>query len=278
MIIHIQRTAPYLIRMLFSLLLFCFLVTTPLIAAAQPEQDDATALTTGIEFQPRLGEFHYDIHWGIKQVASGVISVSREKEHYVLKVHKKTTDAIDLVYRVRYRGETRLKAEDLSPIHSTLKEEVRKKKKIQDARYDPATGKVNVVETRSKRKKSGDKKVKEYEFQSDSGIFDAFTAIFLARSFDWQLGESHQFTVFIGKKQYQVSLDCIDKSMLELPIGTIPVWVIRPGAVRLADGKKYSDRKNTLLYLSADESRDIIKIKTKPGIGSVKLRLVKYVQ
>ena len=265
-------------RTLFSLLLFCSMVTVPLIADAQPEQDDAAAVATGIEFQPRLGEFHYDIHWGIKQVASGVISVSREQEHYVLKVHKKTTDAIDLVYRVRYQGETRLNVEDLSPVHSTLNEEVKKKKKTQDARYDPTTGTVNVVETRSKRKKSGRDKVKEYELQSDSGIFDAFTAIFLARSFDWQLGDSHQFFVFIGQKQYQVSLDCIDKSMVEIPMGTIPVWVIRPSVIKIGDDKESSGQENTLLYLSADESKDIIKLKSKLGIGSVELRLVKYVQ
>lgn len=278
MIVSAQRTVPSLARVLFSLLLLTFVVADPLVAAAQPEQDDAAAVATGVEFQPRLGEFHYDIHWGIKRVASGVISVGRDSDHYVLKLHKKTTDAIDLVYRVRYRGETRLKVEDLSPDHSILSEEVKKKKKVQDARYDPDTGAVNVVETRSKRKKSGGNKVKEYELQSDIGIFDAFTAIFLARSFDWQLGESHQFSVFIGQKEYDVSLDCIDKVKMDLTIGKIPVWVIRPTVIKRAAGKESSGGENTLMYLSADESKDLIKIKTKLGIGSVELRLVKYVE
>ncbi|BCS96349.1 hypothetical protein DSLASN_19810 [Desulfoluna limicola] len=273
-----QRTAPSLLTVLFSLMLLILVVAAPLIAAAQPEQDDVAAAATGVEFQPRLGDFHYDIHWGIKRVASGVISVSRDSDHYVLTLHKKTTDAIDLVYRVRYRGETRIKAEDLSPDHSILSEEVKKKKKIQDARYDPATGSVSVVETRSKLKTSGGDKVKEFDLESDIGIFDAFTAIFLARSFDWQLGESHQFSVFIGQKEYDVSLDCIEKMKMDLPIGNIPVWVIRPTVVKRDDGKESSGGENTLMYLSADESKDIIKIKTKLGIGSVELRLVKYVE
>lgn len=277
MIVSAPRTVPSPARLLFLLLLF-FVAAAPHIAAAQPEQNDAAAVATGIEFQPRLGEFHYDIHWGIKRVASGVISVSRETDHYVLKLNKRTTDAIDMVYRVRYQGETRLKVEDLSPDHSLLKEEVKKKKKVQDARYDPTTGKVNVVETRSKRKKSGGDKVKEFELQSDIGIFDAFTAIFLARSFDWQLGESHQFSVFIGQKEYDVSLDCIEKVRMDLPIGKIPVWVIRPAVVKRDDSKESSGGENTLMYLSADESKDLIKIRTKLGIGSVELRLVKYVE
>ena len=277
MIVSAPRTVLSPASLLFLLLLF-FVAAAPHIASAQPEQNDAAAVATGIEFQPRLGEFHYDIHWGIKRVASGVISVSRENDHYVLKLHKKTTDAIDMVYRVRYRGETRLKAEDLSPEHSILSEEVKKKKKVQDARYDPDTGAVNVVETRSKRKMSGKDKVKEFELQSDTGIFDAFTAIFLARSFDWQLGESHQFSVFIGQKEYDVSLDCIEKMKMDLPIGKIPVWVIRPAVVKRDDSKESSGGENTLMYLSADESKDLIKIRTKLGIGSVELRLVKYVE
>lgn len=260
-----------------ALMVFVVISVTryPALAAAQPEQDDRAVAATGVEFQPRLGEYHYEVTWGRTRVATATVIIERDGDHYRLQADQKTTDFIDRIYRVRYRGETHIKVEDLLPVDSVIEEEVKKRQKRQEARYNSETGSVAVVETRSMKNQSTVEK-NEYELQSDTGIVDIFSAIFLARSFDWQIGERHEFQVFIGTKQYQVTMDCIGVSTFVLDDDTIPVWVIRPDVRKKTEDRKSSVHHETRIYISADESKDIVKIKSKPGIGTVKLRLVKY--
>lgn len=242
-------------------------------AADHPEQDAQRAVQTGVDFQPRLGDYHYEISWAFKRVATGVISIRREGDHYVLTSDQRTTKLIDRTYRVRYRGETRIDAAALTPSESVIEEEVKKRRKVQKATYDPVSGSVSVEETRTKGKRV---ETKTYELQSDTAIMDLFSSLFLARSFDWDIGERHAFQVFIGEKQYAVALDCIGRSTYELEGKNIPVWVIQPFFRKLTD-ETPSSRKHRI-FIAADESKDIVKVESQPGIGTVTLRLVRYLE
>ena len=244
-------------------------------AAEHPEQSDRETVAPGMEFRPRLGAYHYEIQWAGSRVATGVITIQQEGDQYRLTADQRTTEFIDRIYRVRYRGETRIEAADLSPSESVIEQEVKKRKKVQKARYDSDTGAVAVEETRS-QKKRGKVKTKTYELRSDTGIVDVFTAIFLARSFDWSVGERHAFQIFIGEKQYVVTLDCVGVSTFDLQGNTIPVWVIRPGIRKTTEVAPSPVSQKTRIFIAADKSKDVVKIKAEPGIGTVTLRLVNF--
>lgn len=208
-------------------------------------------------------------------MATGTIAVRKEGNQYVLTADQRTTDFIDRMYRVRYRGETRIDAATLAPLESIIDEEVKNEKKVQRAQYNKNAGSVTVAETRTEDKRAKEK-TKTYEMQSDSESLDVFPALFLARSFEWSIGERQEFTVFIGKDQYAVILDCIDRHALEVEGNRIPVWVIQPTARKIKNAKPSSKVQKTRIFIAADESRDIVKIETEPGIGTVTLRLVRY--
>ena len=245
------------------------------IAAEHPEQDAQLAVETGVEFQPRLGEYHYEIRWARQRVATGIITIRKDGNQYVLTADQRTTEFVDRIYRVRYRGETRIDAADLTPVESIIEEELKKRRKVQRAKYDTASGTVTVKETRT-RARQAEKEAKAYEIQSDTGILDVFSAIFLARSFDWSIGERHAFMVFVGEKQYAVVLDCIGMQVIEIEGNRHPVWVIQPGVRKSTETKPSPVSQKTRIFIAADESRDIVKIETQPGIGSVTLKLLKY--
>ncbi|WP_419661382.1 putative protein DUF3108 [Desulfosarcina variabilis str. Montpellier] len=249
----------------------------PGLAAEHPEHNEQLADETGVEFQPRLGEYHYEIRWAKKRVATGIIAIREEGDHYVLTADQRTTPFIDRIYRVRYRGETRIDAAAMAPVESVIDEEVKRRKKTQEAKYDEASGSVTVKETRTRGKHAQDE-VKNYEIHSDKGIVDVFSAIFLARSFDWRTGEQHGFFVFIGEKQYSVTMACIGVSALVVEDQRMPVWVIQPEVRKIGDDKPSSASQRTRIFIAADESKDILKIKTRVGIGTVTLRLVKYME
>lgn len=265
-------------RMLPVMLIIAVLLVTglPGFAAEHPEQDAQLAVKTGVEFQPRLGEYHYEIQWGQQRVAMGIIAIRQDGDQYVLTADQRTTKFIDRIYRVRYRGETRINAVDLTPAESVIEGEVRKRKTVQKAKYDAESGSVSVEETRTKGKAAA--KTKTYELQSDTGILDLFSAIFLARSFDWSIGERHGFLLFIGDKQYTVTMDCIGKSTFEIEDDSIPVWVIQPRIQRTTEDKPSSVARKTRIFIAADESKDIVKVETEPGIGTVTLRLMRYLE
>lgn len=245
-------------------------------AAEHPEQDALLAVETGMEFQPRLGEYHYEIQWARQRVANGTIAIRKDGDQYVLTADQQTTGFVDRIYRVRYRGETRIDTAALAPVVSTIEEEVRKRKKVQRAKYDKTTGTVTVEETRTREKQGKEEKV--YEIQSDTSILDVFSAVFLARSFDWSIGERQAFMVFVGEKQYAVVLDCIGKDEIEIEGNRHLVWVVQPRVRKSTKSQPSSVSQKTRIFIAADESRDIVKIKAQPRIGTVTLRLVKYLE
>lgn len=264
---------PVLMMIPIILLLTC----PACLATGHPEHNAPPAIETGVEFQPRLGEYHYEIQWARQRVATGTIAIRKDGDEYVLTADQRTTKFIDRIYRVRYKGETRIDAVALAPVESVIEERIKSRRKVQKAEYEKASGAVSVQETRTK-KKQADKEVKTYEIQSDKAIVDVFSAIFLARSFDWSVGERHGFHVFVGEKQYEVAMDCIGKSAMEVDGSQIPVWVIQPEVRRTTSDKTSPAAQNTRIYIAADESKDIVKIKTKVDIGTVTLRLVKYME
>jgi hypothetical protein len=270
---------PCVDRILLIALMVSIVLTGGLtsVAADHPEQDAQLAVKTGVEFQPRLGEYHYEIQWARQRVATGIIAIRKDGNQYVLTADQRTTEFIDRIYRVRYRGETRIDATTLTPSESVIEEEVKKRRKVQKAEYDRTSGSVSVEEIRTKGNRS-EIKTKIYELQSDTGILDVFSAIFLARSFDWSIGERHEFIVFIGEKQYAVSMECIGRSAFNIENDSIPVWVIQPLIRKTTDTKSSSAGRKTRIFIAADESKDIVKIETEPGIGTVTLRLVRYLE
>ena len=121
---------------LISGLVFCLVLSNwingvPALAFQQLEQNDQAAAETGVEFQPRLGDFHYEIHWAKTRVATGIVTISKEGEYFRLTADQKTTDFIDRIYRVRYQGETRIKVQSLSPSESFIQEEIKEDKRVQ---------------------------------------------------------------------------------------------------------------------------------------------------
>ena len=96
---------------------------------------------------------------------------------------------IDRIYRVRYRGETRIDAAALTPLASVIEEEVKNRKKVQRSRYDTTSGSVSC----QRNPKEGGTRRRE----NKKPMSCSRTRVFwmssqpssLARSFDWSIGE-----------------------------------------------------------------------------------------
>jgi len=242
-------------------------------ALQPPERNPEVVSDLVSEFTPRLGTFYYVVHWADSKVADATITIERDGDYYRMIADEETTKFLDRIYRIRYRGETVIRAEDLVPVETVIDEERGKKKTTEQIRYD-GDGKAEVVV--SKKEPDAPVQQEAYLINEETFAIDMFSAIFLARSFDWQENESQQFDVFSGKKRYLVTLDCIGKTVFQEGDIKIDAWVIRPGVLKQNDPDAKTKHSEARVYLSADESRDLLKIKTKIGLGTVKMKLLRY--
>ncbi len=238
-----------------------------------PEQSPLTPPEPGIEFNPRTGTFYYIIEWGKSKAADARVTIKREGDFYKMTADQETTPFIDRIYRIRYSGETIIHAEDLLPKQTVIKGQFGKRQRVDEIYYGE-DGEVEAVVTKSKPRSPPETEV--YEISSETFAIDVFAAVFLARSFDWKVGESQQIEIFTEDKHHLITLDCLGHALYEEGTIRTPAWVIRPGSHNLDNPKAETVYSNTRIYLSADESRDLLKIKTSLGFGTIRMTLVEY--
>jgi Protein of unknown function (DUF3108) len=242
-------------------------------ALQRPEMNSKASSGIAGEFNPRLGTFYYIIDWGDSKAADATVTIERDGDYFRMVADEETTKFLDRIYRIKYRGETVIRAHDLSPMQTVINAQKGKRKKVQEIRYR-ADGGVETVVT--KTKPGTPLEIEAYLINKETFAIDMFAAIFLARSFEWQVNESQQFEVFTENKLYLLTMDCIGKSIFESGDIKTPAWVIRPGVLKLNDPKAKTKHGKARVYLSADDSRDLLKIKTNIGFGTVKMKLIKY--
>jgi hypothetical protein len=243
-------------------------------AALSSQQSGQPPIITN-SFNPHLGTYYYEIHWGALPVATAKIIVQKDGPHYSLTSDQQTIGLIDRIYRFHYRGKTVVRTEDLSPMAIVIQEQKGRQKRTLKAQYRKDQS-IEVVETVLEKKKPPE--TDTYDISSETHAIDMYSAILLVRSLDWREGRVQQFEVFTGKKRYAVSMKCIGKGILKLNKKQIPAWIIRPHVLKLGDPNAKPRHTNARIYLSADESRDLLKIKTDIGIGGALVWELVYYQ
>jgi hypothetical protein len=103
---------------------------------------------------------------------------------------------------------------------------------------------------------------------------DPITAVYLARSVDFKVGDRLYFKIFGGRYQYLLELLVEKKEPVELASGKIEAYRIVPRIQNLTK-KGYAERLNeATIWISADERRLPVKLSSKIAFGSVYLELV----
>ena len=249
-------------------------LTLPGPASAGTQGADATAPATESRFHPRTGTFLYTVKWEATPAAEIILTVSKQGDYYRVVADSMVTKAVDFIYRLRYRGEGTITKEDFAPVRTVLTEQKGSEKKITRIWYRE-NGEIETVVTRQKKKESPEKTVNK--FRPEREVLDIFSAVFLSRSIDWYVGLSEEFEVFTGRKSYIVTLNCLEKTRFEENDIDIDAWVIAPAAIDPNKPDQKPRLTSTRIYLSADESKDILRIKTKTGFGTLEAILTDFV-
>jgi len=215
----------------------------------------------------------YKATWnGMIAVATAEIyttpSIVSGKEVYHVRVEAQTSKLLDFIWRMRDTISSTFDAKGLSPSRFTFKQRENSRIIDTDAHYNSSTNRWVI-----NRQQVG-KKTKKYEFESLNTV-DPITAVYLARSLDYKVGDRLYFNVFGGRHRYLLELHVVRKEPVEMVSGqVIDSFRIVP-RIRNATKKGYAQRfSEAAIWISADERRLPIKMTSKITFGNVYVELV----
>lgn len=215
----------------------------------------------------------YKATWnGLVAVATAVIYTTRTvvdgKDVYYVQVKAQTSRVLDFFWKMRDTISSTFTAGRLSPLHFTFNQRENSRIVDTEARYNRSTNRWVVS-----RRQVG-KKTKKYEFGSQHTM-DPITAVYLARSVEYKVGDRLYFNVFGGRHRYLLELYVASKEPVEMESGeVIEAFRIVP-RVRNVTKKGYAQRFNeAAVWISADERRLPIKMSSKIVFGNIYIELI----
>jgi hypothetical protein len=268
--------------MKFLKVLTAVIFTLCLLVGSASEAGEAMIKPEAIPaYQPK----HFPFEGGEKEVYNaswnGMISVATAEIHtvptvvdgkkvYQVRVEAKTSRALDLIWRMRDTITTTFDAKALLPSRFTFKQRENSRVIDTEARFDPSTKQWAV-----NRQQQG-KKPRVYYFDSNNTL-DPITAVYLARSTDFKVGDKLYFKVFGGRYQYLLELFVERREPVSMKSGkTVEAYRIIPRVQNITKNGYASRFNEATIWISADERRMPIKISSKIAFGTVQLELADY--
>lgn len=221
------------------------------------------------DFKMQLGTYRYTVRWEGIAAAELFLTVSQEGLRYKLEAKAKTYSGIDLFYKLRYDSVGIISALDFSPIKTSIDHKENSRRNLTEINFSE-TGKV-----RAERRNHKDE-IQTLDFDPHNFMLDPFSAAFLARSQDWEVGTSRTFDVFNGKSRYLITLTSVREETVRINDQPRRVWVIEPSVKNLVDQTQAKKLRRAEIFVTADESRELLLIKSNVFIGTVTTRLESF--
>jgi hypothetical protein len=250
-----------------------------IVVAASPAVEAMIKPEAVPAYQPK----HFPFEGGEKEIYraswNGMISVATAEVHttsavvdgrkvFQVRINARTSSTMDLFWKMRDTISSTFDAKALAPTQFSFNQRENSRVIDTEARFDHGAKRWSV-----NRQQVG-KRAKVYEFESHNTL-DPITAVYLARSTDFKVGDKLYFKVFGGRYQYLLELFVEKKEPVALRSGkNVEAYRIIPRVQNITKNG-YAERFNeATIWISADQRRVPIKLSSKIVFGSVHLELV----
>lgn len=203
----------------------------------------------------------YDLTWSGIKAGEAVLEIKDDGGDLVINSTATSTKLVSVFYKVEDRVESRVhKGNDSLLAHSmnyrlNLREGKHRKKK--EVLFDAIHSKALYMDYLSNERK---------EIDISFPIFDPLSSFYYLRGMDLEVGKSLFVTIFDSKKVWNVEVQVLRKERIQVPAGEFDTIVIKP--LLKSEGIFYR-RGDIYIWLSDDEKRIPVKLKTKVKIGSI---------
>ncbi|TAJ98719.1 DUF3108 domain-containing protein [bacterium] len=229
-----------------------------------------------LQYQPRFYPFdggesaEYRASWNGIPVASAEIQtvplVIDGKKFYQVKVQARTWRYLELIWKMRDVIESTFEAKTLHPVRFIFRQRENRKKIDTTARFDPTSKKWTV------HRQQGSS-VRDYEFVSQHAM-DPISAVYLARSLDFKVGDALRMEVFGGNSRYLVIMDIVGREPITVKTGVFEAYKIIPRVINLTSSGYAGRVRQATVWISADEKRRPLRVVSQVFIGYVSIDLV----
>lgn len=208
----------------------------------------------------------YRASWnGIPVATAEILTIPQMidgNKFYHVRVEAKTSAMLDLFWKMRDTITSTIEAKALAPTRFTFSQRENQKVIDTEARFDRNTRKWFVH--RDERRK-----VKKYEFDQPPNVVDPITAVYLARSQDFKVGDHLYFNIFGGKYRYLLDLEVERKEKIQIASGGLEAFKIVPRIKNLMK-HGYAQRVHEgSVWISADERRMPVMLSSRIFVGHV---------
>ncbi len=240
-------------------------------AAGQPTVNSPTPEKVPV-YQPKHYPFDggeravYKASWNGVPVATAEVSTTSQmiggKKFYTVRVEAKTSAILDLFWKMRDTITSTIEAKALAPTRFTFSQRENQKVIDTEAKFDGNAKKWSVH--RDERSQ-----VKKYEFDQPPNTIDPITAVYLARSQDFKVGDHLYFNIFGGKYRYLLDLEVERREKIQIASGSVDAFKIVP-RIKNVMKQGYAERLNEAsVWISADERRIPVMLSSRIFVGNI---------
>lgn len=208
----------------------------------------------------------FDVKYGFVKAGIAEMSVPRMKrisgrDAYYITFKVNSVPTFDPIYKVRDRYVTYMDKEALFPWR--FEQHIREGgyKRDFSAFFDHRRGKA---------------KTSEGSYEIPENVNDIVSAFYLARTFDYtgmKPGDKFHLKNFYKDKVYPLDVVYRGKETITVTAGTFDCIMVEP---LIVEGGLFKTEGNIIIWLSDDNLRIPVKVKTKIIIGSIDAELIAY--
>jgi len=208
---------------------------------------------------------NYDLTWtGIR---AGEASLEITDEGHEVKIISTARSAkwVSVFYTVNDMVETRLSKEKPSigqPVNCKINVSEGRNRKNKEVIFDYRSLKALSIDHLANERA---------ETEIPARVFDSLSSFYYVRTLNLEVGKSVYVTVFDNKKIWDIEVQVLRKERIEVPAGQFNTIVIKP--LMKSEGIFYR-KGDIFIWLTDDEKRTPVMLKTKVKIGSIAARLV----
>ncbi|KAA0210705.1 MAG: DUF3108 domain-containing protein [Ignavibacteriaceae bacterium] len=259
------------IKILFNLLL--------LSTVASAQSQDTTKPKFRIVEQNAFGpgeRLIFEISYGfvtagtaIMEIAPNTVTING-RQAYQISVNVNSSESFDWVYKVRDSYLTLMDKEGLFPWKF--------EQHIREGNYKRDFEAIFDQENKLVRAYTGETEPKKFEgeFQVPEYVQDVLSAFYYSRTFDYsgmKEGDIIKLQNFSKDKTYPLDVKFLGRETVEVDAGEFKTIILEP---LVLEGGLFKSEGNLIVWLTDDDRKIPVKVKTKVVVGAIDIELQQY--